>query len=34
MARPICTGSHGIIHTFKNYFVIMFLAISDIQTHP
>ena len=34
-------GSHGTIHTFKNYFTIVFLAfnfqflaISDIQTDP
>ena len=34
-------GSHGIIYTFKNYFIIVFLvfnfqfsAISSIQTDP
>ena len=33
----IKNGSHGIIHTFKNYFVIMFLVfskISSIQIDP
>jgi len=26
------TGSYGIIHTFKNYFVTIFLIINGIQT--
>ena len=28
------TGSHGIIYTFKNYFVTVFSGISDIQIDP
>ena len=27
-------GSHGIIHTFKNYFAALFSTISCIQTNP
>ena len=33
----IKNGSHGTIHTFKNYFATVFLVfskISGIQTHP
>ena len=35
--KKIKNGSHGIIHTFKNYFATMFSIfskISDIQMDP